>query len=85
MKIRIETNDGNPNRFKLFDMETGEKLGLVQEVNLEVTVKGSRLRFVTQVLNDNQRGTANYYGKFISPWLTGKFANDGSLYYFEGE
>ncbi len=85
MKIRIEAGNGIPERFKLYDMETGEKLGLVQEVNLEVTVKGSRLRFVTQVLNDNQRGTANYYGKFISPWLTGKFASDGNLYYFEGE
>ncbi len=85
MRIRIEAGNCVPERFKLFDMETGEKLGLVQEVDLEVTVKGSRLRFITQVLNHSQMGTADYYGKFIGPWLTGKFANDGSLYYFEGE
>jgi hypothetical protein len=85
MKIRIEAGNGVPERFKLFDMETGEKLGLVQEVNLQVSVKGSKLRFVTQVLDHNEKGTATYGPKILSPWLTGKFASDGNLYYFEGE
>jgi len=85
MKIRIEAGDGTPNRFRLFDMETGEKIGLVQEVDLQVTVKGSKLRFVTQILDHNEGGTAAYGPKVLSPWLTGKLANDGKLYYFEEE
>ncbi|GEM_PF-3930628 len=87
MKIKIDAGDCRPIRFKLVDMETGEKLGLVQEATLEVTVTGSRLRFVTQVIDYpvDGSGTATYGPKVISPWLTGKYASDGELYYFEGE
>ncbi len=85
MKIRIDAGDGRAARFGLIDMETGEKIGLVQEVMLEVTLDGERLRFITQILNHNEVGTASYGPKVISPWLYGKYANDGDLFYFEGE
>jgi len=84
MKIRMETIDGNPIRFKLYDEETEVKLGLVQSVTLTVTVDGATLQFTridpeTLVIDEEKR---TYTGTLItSPLLEGKF--DGSQYVFE--
>ena len=83
MRVRIEAGDGRSIRFKLVDMETGEKIGFVQEAMLEVTLKGERLRFIKQVINQEGDNPATFGPQIISPWLYGKYANDGELFYFE--
>jgi hypothetical protein len=83
MRVRIEAGDGRSIRFKLVDMETGEKIGFVQEAMLEVTLKGERLRFIKQVINQEGNEPATFGPQIISPWLYGKYANDGELFYFE--
>lgn len=85
MKVRIEAGDGRSIRFKLVDMDTGEKIGLVQEALLEVTLKGERLRFITQQVDHNVEGYAAFGPQTISPWLYGKYSNDGSVFYFESK
>jgi len=85
MRVRIEAGDGRSIRFKLIDMDTGERIGLVQEAMLEVTLKGERLRFIRQVINQEGNEPATFGPQIISPWLYGKYASDNKLFYFESK
>ena len=79
MKIRLEPGDGRPERFKLFDEEAGQKLGLVQSATLTLTPNDATLQFTridpaTVFINDEAR---TYDGTLMtSPVLKGKHEDD---------
>lgn len=77
MRIRIQAANGIPSRFKIWDDETGEKIGLVQSVTLKVSVTGATFQF-------NRFDPADYTANgsdaklIASPVLKGKFYPDVS-------
>jgi len=52
MKVRIETTDGNPLRFHVWDVESGQKIGLIQRAFLRVGLAAS----VLMLLIDGEAG-----------------------------
>lgn len=76
MKVRIEAGDGRSNRFHIFDVETGKKVGCVTAVDFHADLSGDRIQLT---IMDYETGIAT-----ISPWLVGKTSEDRSKHWFEG-
>lgn len=70
MKVRIEGGNGFTSRFKIWDVETGQKLGLVKTAQLKVDTVGSCLQLVRQ--------DPETLELFISPWMRGKWEGQDS-------
>lgn len=77
MKIKLEAANGNSRRMKLYDAETGIKLGRVQSINLEATLGGETLQFI-QILPITDE-------LYVSPKLVGVWSDDHREFWFEEE
>ena len=88
MKIRIEGQDGNPRRFKLYDVDSGKKIGLVQSVELNMTIDTAVMRFERMPMKNKGEFNGGVYFSAdpndikLSPWLRGTL-NEKNEYIFE--
>lgn len=71
MKVQLKLADGNPSRVKLYDAESGVKLGLVKSVELKISIGEATMRY--------SRGNTKDAEVFMSPWLKGKETTNGSF------
>lgn len=44
MKVRMEAGDGNPSRLKFHDVDSGHKLGRVEQATLSADLNGATLQ-----------------------------------------
>ena len=87
MRVRIEVGDGRPKRFKLFDVDTGKKIGLVQSVELNVNIDIAVMRFEVMLtgcstFNGEEYWTVAASGlkTYLTPWLRGVENEQGFVF-----
>jgi hypothetical protein len=71
MKIRVDL--GTLRRVKIYNADTGEKVGLIQSIEMDMNMAGTSMRF-TRGLKAN---------RFLSPWMVGKETPEGLVFDWE--